>query len=96
MMQLMPHAVARRPWTSRLARVLIALVLACAATVPAAAKAPTADEEDIVNWEGRLDGYPYQTRVESNSRAMTWFMIAFLTAIGVAVLFKNANRTHLD
>ncbi|HYE18938.1 MAG TPA: hypothetical protein VEA69_10870 [Tepidisphaeraceae bacterium] len=93
----MPTAVARRrSRTSRLARVLLALVLACTATLPATAKAPVADEEEIVNWEGRLDGYPHNARVESNSRAMAWFMIAFLTAIGVAVLFKNSNRTHLD
>ena len=96
MMTPMPTAVARRPRTSRLARVLLALVLACTATLPALAKAPTGEEEEVVNWEGRLDGYPFNARVESNSRAMAWFMMAFLTAIGVAVLFKNANRTHLD
>jgi hypothetical protein len=94
MMTPMPTAVRPRP--SRLARVLVALVLAFAATVPALAKAPTADDEELPNWEGRLDGYPFNTRVESNSRAMAWFMMAFLTAISVAVLFKNSNRTHLD
>jgi hypothetical protein len=54
------------------------------------------EDEETARLEARLEGYPIQVRMPSGSTALTWLMIGFLSAITIAVLFKNAKRTHLD
>jgi hypothetical protein len=54
------------------------------------------EDEDTVKLEARLEGYTTNVRLTSGSTALTWLMIGFLSAIAIAVLFKNAKRTHLD
>jgi hypothetical protein len=46
--------------------------------------------------ESRLQGYSVSVTVDSAPGVINWLLILFLTAITVAVLFKNAKRTHLD
>ena len=63
---------------------------------PVIVLARSSEDEDTVKLEGRLEGYTSKVRLESSSTALTWLMIGFLSAIAIAVLFKNAKRTHLD
>jgi hypothetical protein len=63
---------------------------------PVTVLAKSGEDEDTVKLEARLEGYPVQVRMASGSTALTWLMIGFLSAITIAVLFKNAKRTHLD
>lgn len=52
------------------------------------------DEKPV---DPRLEGYAKQVALpEPGSTALTWMLLIFLTLIAVAVLFKNAKRTHLD
>jgi hypothetical protein len=62
------------------------------------ARPPTPDKDIL---DGRLEGYakggqPVNVTLEGGSTALTWLLLVFLAAIAVAVLFKNAKRTHLD
>jgi hypothetical protein len=52
--------------------------------------------EDEVKYNPRLVGYKTNVAVPDRSSALTWILLLFLAAICVAVLFKNAKRTHLD
>jgi hypothetical protein len=63
---------------------------------PVIVLARSSEDEDTVKLEARLEGYTSKVRLENNSTALTWLMIGFLSAIAIAVLFKNAKRTHLD
>jgi len=63
---------------------------------PVIALARSTEDEDTVKLEARLEGYTTKVRLDSSSTALTWLMIGFLCAIAIAVLFKNAKRTHLD
>jgi len=72
------------------------LAVAIPLLLPALAMArPTEDESAAL--EGRLEGYGQTVRLaEPGSNAFTWIVLIFLTIITLSVLFKNANRTHLD
>ena len=63
---------------------------------PVIVLARSSEDEETVKLEARLEGYTTKVRLENNSTALTWLMIGFLSAIAIAVLFKNAKRTHLD
>jgi hypothetical protein len=71
--------------------VTLAIVL-----TPVIVLARSTEDDDTVKQEARLEGYTTTVRLASSSTALTWLMIGFLSAIAIAVLFKNAKRTHLD
>ena len=76
---------------------LMALYVAVAiAFTPIIVLARSAEDEETVKLEARLEGYASTVRMTSGSTALTWLMIGFLSALALAVLFKNAKRTHLD
>ncbi len=78
-------------------RRLLALCLSLVLLLtPVIVLAKSGEDEDTVKLEARLEGYPVQVRMASSGTALTWLMIGFLSAITIAVLFKNAKRTHLD
>lgn len=52
-----------------------------------------AEEEDVVY--ARLQNYEKSITVEG-STMLSWLLFGFLAVICMAVLFKNAKRTHLD
>jgi hypothetical protein len=54
-------------------------------------------EEDKEIIDARLEGYG-QTNVSlpSSGTALLWILLLFLTGITVAVMFKDAKRSHLD
>ena len=46
--------------------------------------------------EARLENYPNKVTLEDSGVALTWIIFLVLTALTVGVMFKNANRSHLD
>jgi hypothetical protein len=76
-------------------RVLALIVALMVLSAPAIVSArPPEMEKEIV--DGRLEGYTKPVTLESSSGALTWLLFVFLGAVGVAVMFKNAKRSHLD
>jgi len=47
-------------------------------------------------YDARLETYPKNVQLDSGSTALTYFLLLVLAGLGLGVLFKNANRSHLD
>ena len=77
-------------------RLMALYVTVAVALAPVIVFARSNEDEDTVKLEARLEGYTNTVRMTSGSTALTWLMIGFLSAVAIAVLFKNAKRTHLD
>src|SRR5687768_12804043 len=54
------------------------------------------EEEGSEFKEGRLEGYTFNVRAPEGGPALTYLLFIFLAVLGLAVMFKNAKRTHLD
>jgi hypothetical protein len=81
------------PMKQRMLTLLVALALLM---TPVVASARQAEDEDTVLQEARMEGYPQTVRLKDSSVALTWIMTGFLSAMAIAVLFKNPRRSHLD
>ena len=57
---------------------------------------PALGQEDEVEHDARLDGYAENVILDGDSTALTWLLLVLLGSIAMAVMFKNARRTHLD
>jgi voltage-gated potassium channel Kch len=77
-------------------RLLTLYVSLAVLLAPVIVLARSTEDEETVLQEARLEGYAQTVRLKDGSTALTWIMIGFLSAIAIAVLFKNARRTHLD
>jgi hypothetical protein len=53
-----------------------------------------AEAEKIL--DARLEGYKEVVKLTEGSTALTWMLLVVLVVMCMAVLFKNANRSHLD
>ena len=51
-------------------------------------------EREII--DARLEGYETIVALPESTTALTWLLFAFLGVVCLAVLFKDAKRTHLD
>jgi hypothetical protein len=58
----------------------------------------TALADEPEPYDARLLGYPSPPNVqlEGGSTALTWLLLVVLGVLTIAVLFKDAKRTHLD
>ena len=56
-------------------------------------RTPTRKPEET---DGRLGGYTQGVKLEKSGVVLTWMLFVVLAVIGCSVLFKNANRSHLD
>ena len=77
-------------------RLLTLLVMLALLMTPVVASARNTEDEDTVKQEARLEGYGQSVRLKESSTALTWLMVGFLSAVAIAVLFKNPKRSHLD
>jgi hypothetical protein len=72
---------------------------ACAAAVvlmsPVMAMARKYEEEKEVI-DARLEGYKEGVSLPASGTALMWLLLIFLTVVTVAVMFKDAKRSHLD
>jgi hypothetical protein len=90
-----PHnAAAPRPVLA-LRRWLLLACLCVGAVVLASPSTARAQDEEV-KYDARLDGYQGSVSVQNQSTALMWLLFVFIAVIAVAVLFKDAKRTHLD
>jgi hypothetical protein len=85
----MIQAMKLRDWMSRLSVAVVLVWTMLSAPVLAA------DAEDKVV-DARLEGYGRSVTLDGGSTALTWMLLILLGALCVGVMFKNANRSHLD
>ncbi|HEV7298575.1 MAG TPA: hypothetical protein VGN72_04360 [Tepidisphaeraceae bacterium] len=79
----------------RCSRVLLSAILSIAAFTTTATDlhAAPGDTETVI--DARLEGYPSKVATEG-STAVMWMLLMLLGIITLAVLFKDAQRSHLD
>ena len=81
-----------RPSALRRWLLLACMCLGAVVLAPSAARA----QEEEIKHDARLDGYQGAVTVQNDSTALMWLLFVFLAVVAVAVLFKDAKRTHLD
>ena len=47
-------------------------------------------------YDARLEVYPKNVTLDAGGPALTYFLLLVLGGLCLGVLFKNANRSHLD
>jgi heme/copper-type cytochrome/quinol oxidase subunit 2 len=77
-----------------LQRMLIAICLAV--VVVATPMTARASEDEPTSYDARIEGYPQKVQLDAGSTALTWLLLIVLGVLSVAVLFKDAKRSHLD
>ena len=53
-------------------------------------------QEEKQPYDARLENYKGNVTLDTGSTALTWFLFIVLAGLCVGVMFKNANRSHLD
>jgi len=53
-------------------------------------------EEDIEHYDARVQGYDPTVELQSSSTGMAWMLVIVLGVVCIAVIFKDAKRSHLD
>jgi hypothetical protein len=81
---------------NRSARQIVARVLPVCFTLLATPLIAAAAEGEKEVYDARLEGYPQNVTLQGGSTALSWLLLIVLAALCVGVLFKNANRSHLD
>ncbi len=83
------------PSLKKYVSVLLVAVWLLAAPSMSSAQNEERDESEIIP---TLHGYEQGDGVyqEGASTALTYMLLVALTAVGIAVMFKDARRTHLD
>lgn len=75
-------------------RFLLILVMTIAATALPFRPAFADDEDAKPNV--KVEGYTRPVKLEDSSTALTYILLIFIGGICVAVMFKDAKRSHLD
>ena len=87
---IVPHARAVKKFTAAL--LLAVSLMACN---PHSASARQNDE-DVEHYDARVQGYEPDAELKSSSTGMAWMLVLCLGVVCVAVIFKDAKRSHLD
>jgi len=80
-------------WRKAIASCVLCLALALPAG--AARGASSNDDEEVLH-DARTEGYQANVKVEKNGTALTWLLLVFIGIVGLAALFKDPKRSHLD
>jgi hypothetical protein len=75
-------------------RILIAICLAV--VVVATPMTARAADDESTSYDARIEGYSQKVQLDAGSTALLWLLLVVLGVLSVAVLFKDAKRTHLD
>jgi hypothetical protein len=62
----------------------------------AAPMSALADDTTPKSYDGRLDDYIKPVTLDNSGTGLTYFLWAALGALALAVMFKDAKRSHLD
>ena len=79
-------------WRRFIASCTLSLLLA----LPAGTARAASSDDDEVQHDARTEGYQGTVKLEKNGTALTWLLFVFLGIIGLAALFKDPKRSHLD
>ena len=60
----------------------------------ALAAKPTEPDREVI--DARFESYAKNVTLDPGSVALTWFLLVVLGIVCLAVMFKDARRTHLD
>ena len=71
---------------------VFSLTLLSVLLAPALALADDAPEP----YDARMLGYPSSVQLDGGGTALSWIVLVLLGVLTIAVLFKDAKRTHLD
>ena len=93
---MMPDMTAVKPSALKKWFAAFCLAIAVAANSPGTALASSSDDEESKVYDARLQGYDKNIQLDSGSTALSWLLLAALGVMCMAVLFKDAKRTHLD
>ena len=53
-------------------------------------------DDESTSYDARIEGYAQKVQLDSGSTALVWLLFVVLGVLTIAVLFKDAKRTHLD
>ena len=73
-------------------KLLTAMLLTGLAFAPAA----SAQDEEEIKMDARLEGYASQVFMNKASNASVWFLLLACGVITIGVMFMNSKRSHLD
>jgi hypothetical protein len=76
-------------------RLLTILLAAMTLALPLCSALAAADDEGV-RPNVKLEGYPRVVKSEDSSTALTYILLIFIAGVCVAIMFKDAKRTHLD
>jgi hypothetical protein len=94
---MMPSMQSRQKDHPRPIRKFIAasvLALSLVAATPHGAYASS--DEDVEHYDARVQGYDPNVELKSWGNGGSWMMLIFMAVVCVAVIFKDAKRSHLD
>ncbi len=74
---------------------IICLAVAVLLVVMSPLSALAADDPSKV-YDGRLEGYGRNLTLDAGGSALIWLLFIGIATIGLGVMFKNAQRSHLD
>jgi hypothetical protein len=63
---------------------------------PAASFARPNEFSEKEVYDARLEVYPKNVTLDAGSTALLYFLLLVLAGLSLGVMFKNANRSHLD
>jgi hypothetical protein len=63
---------------------------------PLVSFASSNDNAEKEVYDARLEVYPKGVTLDAGGPALTYFLLLVLAGLCLGVLFKNANRSHLD
>lgn len=77
-------------------RMKLRLIAICCGVIQFLSPALSYAQELDNNGDARLEGYSLPVRLAASGTALIWLLFLFLGGLALAVLFKDAKRTHLD
>lgn len=81
---------------SRFKKSLAAILLAGSFIACNPHQAIARNEEEVEHYDARVQGYDPDMELKSSSTGMAWMLMVCLGVVCVAVIFKDAKRSHLD
>jgi hypothetical protein len=74
----------------------VCLAVVLALSIPSTSLARNDDEDQPKEYDARILGYTQDVDLKTGSTALSWLLLIALGVVSVAVLFKDAKRSHLD
>jgi hypothetical protein len=87
-------SVMRFPGSIKKSLAALLLAVSLIATTPHSAMAKADDDE--AHYDARVQGYSPDVELKSGGSGGNWVLLIFMGVVCMAVIFKDARRSHLD